>query len=69
MHEQFTPIWFHQGLESRPIAHLSGEYQCDLGWSLHRGISSSRLILPDPVMFTRKLGSDAALFGCAFPLE
>ncbi len=53
MHEQFTPIRSHQGIESRPIARLSGEHQCSLGWSLHRGISSSRLlILPDPVMFT-----------------
>ena len=41
------PLQFHQGLESRPISRLSGEHQCDLGWSLHLGISSSYQIYKD----------------------
>src|SRR5207302_7264387 len=43
MHEQFTPVRSHQGLESHLIVRLGGEHQCSLGWSLHRGTSSSRL--------------------------
>src|SRR5260370_40653140 len=44
MHEQFTPIWSHQGLESGLIARLSGEHPCGLGWRLHCGISSSEIL-------------------------
>jgi hypothetical protein len=31
MHEQFTPLRFHQGIERRLIACLSGEHQGGLG--------------------------------------
>src|SRR5258708_1361631 len=72
MNEEFTPIRFHQGIESRPISRLSGEHQCDLGWSLHWGylfLSSHihlRLFLP-PVqgkqfVHARLLPTDAHRF-------
>jgi hypothetical protein len=54
MHEQFVPIWFHQGLERHLIARLSGKDQGRLGWGFHCGPSSSHHFLSDPVMLTMK---------------
>jgi hypothetical protein len=69
MGKQFTPIWFHQGLERHLITRMSSNDQGRLGWGFLCSPSSSYHFLSDPVMLTMKCTSKPQDWGKQVILE